>query len=181
GGTEGNGISWTSSLDRKIQNLPSEGKDKNSLKRLKHLHQEKVNRTRSQHRINVHGCDVPDPVCTFEELQSEYRLNPRVLQNLKDAGLNSPTPIQMQAIPLMMHGRELLACAPTGSGKTLAFCLPLLAHLQQPANRGFRAVVISPTRELASQVYTDTHTHTHSRCIVRCFQSRIHRFSSHLG
>ncbi|XP_023277122.1 probable ATP-dependent RNA helicase DDX52 [Seriola lalandi dorsalis] len=155
GGTEGNGISWTSSLDRKIQNLPSEGKDKNSLKRLKHLHQEKVNRTRSQHRINVHGCDVPDPVCTFEELQSEYRLNPRVLQNLKDAGLNSPTPIQMQAIPLMMHGRELLACAPTGSGKTLAFCLPLLAHLQQPANRGFRAVVISPTRELASQTYRE--------------------------
>ena len=50
------------------------------------------------------------------------------------------------------QGRELLACAPTGSGKTLAFCLPLLAHLQQPANRGFRAVIISPTRELASQV-----------------------------
>lgn len=62
-----------------------------------------MNRIRSQHRINVHGCDVPDPVCTFEELQSEYRLNPRVLQNLRDAGLNSPTPVQMQAIPLMMH------------------------------------------------------------------------------
>lgn len=63
----------------------------------------KVNRIRSQHRINVHGCDVPDPVSTFEELQSEYRLSPRVLQTLKDAGLTSPTPVQMQAIPLMMH------------------------------------------------------------------------------
>ncbi|XP_050934761.1 probable ATP-dependent RNA helicase DDX52 isoform X2 [Lates calcarifer] len=153
--TEGNGITWTSSLDRKIQSLPSDEKEKNSLKRLKHLHQEKVNRIRSQNRINVHGCDVPDPVCTFEELQSEYRLNPRVLQNLKDAGLSSPTPIQMQAIPLMMHGREVLACAPTGSGKTLAFCLPLLARLQQPANLGFRAVIISPTRELASQTYRE--------------------------
>ncbi|XP_030294063.1 putative ATP-dependent RNA helicase DDX52 [Sparus aurata] len=153
--TEGSGITWTSSLDRKIQNLPGDGKEKSSLKRLKHLHQEKVNRIRSQHRINVHGSDVPDPVCTFEELQSEYRLNPRVIQNLKDAGLNSPTPVQMQAIPLMMHGRELLACAPTGSGKTLAFCLPLLAHLQQPANLGFRAVIISPTRELASQTYRE--------------------------
>lgn len=140
-----------------------------------------MNRVRNQHRINVHGTDVPDPVCTFEELHSEYSLNARVLQNLKEAGLDSPTPIQMQAIPLMMHvsgdellqqlvevacveflnvcfffsssqSRELLACAPTGSGKTLAFCLPLLAHLQQPANRGFRAVIISPTRELASQV-----------------------------
>uniref|UniRef100_A0A8C2XCE1 Probable ATP-dependent RNA helicase DDX52 n=2 Tax=Cyclopterus lumpus TaxID=8103 RepID=A0A8C2XCE1_CYCLU len=152
---EGSGITWTSSLDRKIQNLPSDGKEKSSLKRMKHLHQEKVNRIRSQHRINVHGCDVPDPVSTFEDLQSEYRLSPRVLQNLKDAGLTSPTPVQMQAIPLMMHGRELLACAPTGSGKTLAFCLPLLAQLQQPANLGFRAVVISPTRELANQTYRE--------------------------
>ncbi|MEQ2281945.1 DEAD (Asp-Glu-Ala-Asp) box polypeptide 52 [Ameca splendens] len=153
--TQRGGITWTSSLDTKIQNLPKDGKEKSSLKRLKHLHQEKVNRIRAQHRINVHGCDVPDPVCSFEELQSEYRLNQRVLQNLKDAGLNTPTPIQMQAIPLMMHGRELLACAPTGSGKTLAFSLPLLAHLQQPANLGFRVLIISPTRELASQTYRE--------------------------
>ncbi|KAM4546594.1 putative ATP-dependent RNA helicase DDX52 [Fundulus diaphanus] len=153
--TRGGGITWTSSLDRKTQNLQTDGKEKSSLKRLKHLHQEKVNRVRAQHRINVHGCDVPDPVCSFEELRSEYRLDPRVLQNLRDAGLSAPTAIQMQAIPLMMHGRELLACAPTGSGKTLAFSLPLLAHLQQPANLGFRALVISPTRELASQTYRE--------------------------
>uniref|UniRef100_A0A1A8JB37 ATP-dependent RNA helicase n=1 Tax=Nothobranchius kuhntae TaxID=321403 RepID=A0A1A8JB37_NOTKU len=144
-------VTWTSSLEEN----QSDGKEKSSLRRLKHLHQEKVNRIRTEHRINVHGCDVPDPVCTFEELQSEYRLNPCILQNLKDAGLNAPTPIQMQAIPLMMHGRELLACAPTGSGKTLAFSLPLLAHLQQPANLGFRALIISPTRELASQTYRE--------------------------
>uniref|UniRef100_A0A3B3ZPT6 ATP-dependent RNA helicase n=1 Tax=Periophthalmus magnuspinnatus TaxID=409849 RepID=A0A3B3ZPT6_9GOBI len=152
---KGEGISWTSDLDKRIPSLQSGDKEKNSLKRLKHLHQEKVNRIRAQHRINVHGCDVPDPMCTFEELQSEYKLHSRILQNLKNAGLDSPTPIQMQAIPLMMHGREVLACAPTGSGKTLAFCLPLLTHLQQPANLGFRAVVISPTRELASQTYRE--------------------------
>ncbi|XP_052361540.1 probable ATP-dependent RNA helicase DDX52 [Oncorhynchus keta] len=152
---ETEGILWTSSADRKSKGL-KEGRDrdKTSMKRLQHLHQEKVNRVRMQHRINVHGCDVPDPVCTFSELQSEYDLNPRVLQNLSAAGLTIPTPIQMQAIPLMMHGRELLACAPTGSGKTLAFCLPLLTHLKQPANLGIRALVISPTRELASQVHT---------------------------
>uniref|UniRef100_A0A672HU03 ATP-dependent RNA helicase n=1 Tax=Salarias fasciatus TaxID=181472 RepID=A0A672HU03_SALFA len=153
--TPGTGITWTSALDQKIQTQQGDDKDKSSLKRLKHLHQEKVNRIRSKHRINVHGCDIPDPVCTFEELQSEYRLSSRVVENLRAAGLDSPTPIQMQAIPLMMHGRELLACAPTGSGKTLAFCLPLLAHLQQPANLGFRAVIISPTRELASQTYRE--------------------------
>uniref|UniRef100_H2V3E7 Probable ATP-dependent RNA helicase DDX52 n=1 Tax=Takifugu rubripes TaxID=31033 RepID=H2V3E7_TAKRU len=149
------GITWTSLLERKIHSLAPDEKEKHSMKRLKHLHQEKVNRIRSQNRINVHGSDIPDPVCTFDELQSEYHLNLRILQNLKEAGLCSPTPIQMQAIPLMMHGRELLACAPTGSGKTLAFCVPLLAHLQQPANLGFRAVIISPTRELASQTYRE--------------------------
>ncbi|XP_041864657.1 probable ATP-dependent RNA helicase DDX52 [Melanotaenia boesemani] len=153
--TQESSLIWTSSSDRQIQNLQSDGKEKIPLKRLKHLHQEKVNRIRSRYRINVHGTDVPDPACTFDELQSEYSLNPRILHNLKEAGLNSPTPIQMQAIPLMLHGRELLACAPTGSGKTLAFCLPLLAHLKQPANLGFRAVIISPTRELASQTYRE--------------------------
>ncbi|XP_037543329.1 probable ATP-dependent RNA helicase DDX52 [Nematolebias whitei] len=148
------GITWTS-LDKTPQTLQRDGNGKSSLKRLKHLHLEKVNQIRAKHRINVHGSDVPDPVCTFEELQSEYHLHTRILQNLKDAGLNSPTPIQMQAIPLMMHGRELLACAPTGSGKTLAFSLPLLAHLKQPANLGFRALIISPTRELSSQTHRE--------------------------
>ncbi|KAM6985181.1 putative ATP-dependent RNA helicase DDX52 [Aplochiton taeniatus] len=155
--TEIGGIRWTSALEKNTKSGQKKGKDKEaaSLKRLKQLHKEKINRIRSKHRINVHGSDLPDPVCTFEELQSEYRLNPRVVQNLRDAGLTTPTPIQMQAIPLMMHNREVLACAPTGSGKTLAFCLPLLAHLQQPANLGFRALIISPTRELASQTHRE--------------------------
>ncbi|XP_056449512.1 probable ATP-dependent RNA helicase DDX52 isoform X1 [Gadus chalcogrammus] len=149
-----NGISWTTSSEGKPQQQ-EDGTKRASLKRLKDLHNEKVNRIRNQNRIYVHGTDVPEPVCTFEELQTEYRLNPRILQNLQEAGLSSPTPIQMQAVPLMMHNREILACAPTGSGKTLAFCLPLLAHLKQPANQGFRAIIISPTRELASQTHRE--------------------------
>ncbi|XP_028824501.1 probable ATP-dependent RNA helicase DDX52 [Denticeps clupeoides] len=126
-----------------------------SVKRRQQLHQEKVNQVRHQNRINVHGSDVPHPVCTFEELQQEYQLDPRIIQNLRDAGFQSPTAIQMQAIPLMMNRRELLACAPTGSGKTVAFCLPILAHLRQPLNVGFRAVILSPTRELASQTHRE--------------------------
>ncbi|XP_066220432.1 probable ATP-dependent RNA helicase DDX52 [Saccopteryx leptura] len=66
-----------------------------------------------------------------------------------------PTPIQMQAIPVMLHGRELLASAPTGSGKTLAFSIPILMQLKQPTNKGFRALIISPTRELASQIHQE--------------------------
>uniref|UniRef100_A0A8C2ABU1 ATP-dependent RNA helicase n=1 Tax=Cyprinus carpio TaxID=7962 RepID=A0A8C2ABU1_CYPCA len=99
--------------------------------------------------------DIPDPISTFEELQKEYDLDPRIVQNIKAAGFQTPTPIQMQAIPLMMLKREILASAPTGSGKTMAFCLPLLAHLRQPLNKGFRALIISPTRELATQTHRE--------------------------
>ncbi|XP_069040449.1 probable ATP-dependent RNA helicase DDX52 [Lepisosteus oculatus] len=149
------GILWTSALDKKAEDSLGERKDKPSWKRLKHLHQEKVNRLRHQNRINVRGTDVPDPVATFAELAEEYQVDPRLIQNIRAAGFQTPTPIQMQAIPLMLHNREILACAPTGSGKTVAFCLPVLAHLRKPVNKGFRALVISPTRELASQTYRE--------------------------
>ncbi|XP_048021851.1 probable ATP-dependent RNA helicase DDX52 [Megalobrama amblycephala] len=152
--SEGEGIQWMSSQDM-VKDLKKKSKDKLSLKTLKQLHHEKVNQMRHQNRINVHGTDIPDPVSSFEELQKEYGLDPRVIQNIKAAGFQTPTPIQMQAIPLMMHKREILACAPTGSGKTMAFCLPLLAHLRQPLNKGFRALIISPTRELATQTHRE--------------------------
>ncbi|KAG5843935.1 probable ATP-dependent RNA helicase DDX52 [Anguilla rostrata] len=151
----GEGVRWMSSLEKKAEGPANEGKGKPSQKRLKHLHQEKINRMRHQNRINVHGTDIPDPVSTFEELQEEYQLDPRIIQNIRAAGFQTPTPIQMQAIPLMLHRREILACAPTGSGKTIAFCLPLLAHLKKPVNKGFRALIISPTRELASQTHRE--------------------------
>lgn len=51
----------------------------------------------------MHGTDIPDPISTFEELQKEYDLDPRIIQNIKAAGFQTPTPIQMQAVPLMMH------------------------------------------------------------------------------
>jgi ATP-dependent RNA helicase DDX52/ROK1 len=58
----------------------------------------------------------------------------------------------MQSIPILLHGRELMAVAPTGSGKTLAFVLPILHDLGAPEKEGIRALIISPTRELANQV-----------------------------
>uniref|UniRef100_A0A8C0VLG9 Probable ATP-dependent RNA helicase DDX52 n=1 Tax=Cyanistes caeruleus TaxID=156563 RepID=A0A8C0VLG9_CYACU len=114
-----------------------------------------INRFRNQHRINVQGTDLPDPIATFDQLQEEYKVHPKIIENIQAAGFQVPTPIQMQAIPVMLHGRELLASAPTGSGKTLAFCIPLLTHLKQPRNKGFRALIISPTRELASQTHRE--------------------------
>ncbi|XP_065063189.1 probable ATP-dependent RNA helicase DDX52 [Rhopilema esculentum] len=119
------------------------------------IRREKVNRLRNQHGISIRGTDVPDPFTTFDELGERFKTPNYILQNVTDSGYGQPTPVQMQAIPLMLKQREVLACAPTGSGKTLAFIVPLLQSLQKPKRGGFRAVVISPTRELASQIYRE--------------------------
>jgi ATP-dependent RNA helicase RhlE len=79
-------------------------------------------------------------------------LHPLLLQGLKDLGFVRPTPIQADAIPPALAGRDVLACAMTGSGKTFAFLLPILAHLMQKPRGTTRALVITPTRELAAQI-----------------------------
>ncbi|XP_015736629.1 probable ATP-dependent RNA helicase DDX52 isoform X2 [Coturnix japonica] len=151
--SEGDGIMWMSSLEAKVKDTKDNKKP--AAEKLERLRREKINRFRNQHRINIQGTDLPDPIATFDQLQKEYKVHPKVIENIQAAGFHVPTPIQMQAIPVMLHGRELLASAPTGSGKTLAFCIPLLTHLKQPMNKGFRALIISPTRELASQTHRE--------------------------
>ncbi|KAM8991358.1 putative ATP-dependent RNA helicase DDX52 [Ara ararauna] len=150
--SESNGIKWMSSLEAKYE----DAKDKKpTAEKLECLRRQKINHFRNQHKISVQGTDLPDPIATFDQLQKEYKIHPKIMENIQAAGFQVPTPIQMQAIPVMLHGRELLASAPTGSGKTLAFCIPLLTHLKQPRNKGFRALIISPTRELASQTHRE--------------------------
>jgi ATP-dependent RNA helicase RhlE len=92
---------------------------------------------------------------TFDELN----LAPAIVQAVREQGYTQPTPIQAEAIPAVLAGRDLLAGAQTGTGKTAAFTLPLLHRLsqgQRPASRfggiGIRALVLTPTRELAAQV-----------------------------
>jgi ATP-dependent RNA helicase RhlE len=77
------------------------------------------------------------------------------LQGLKDLGFSRPTPIQADAIPLAMAGRDVLACAMTGSGKTAAFLLPILTKLIDKPRGTTRALVLTPTRELAAQIVED--------------------------
>ncbi|WP_206199398.1 DEAD/DEAH box helicase [Parasulfuritortus cantonensis] len=93
---------------------------------------------------------------TFEEL----RLAPELLAAVAAMGYVTPTPIQREAIPLVLAGRDLLAQAQTGTGKTAAFTLPLLHKMKpfantsaSPARHPVRALVLAPTRELAIQVY----------------------------
>lgn len=109
---------------------------------------------RKRHKICVKGFDVPEPNGTFIELkQSHPKILKSVLKKITDSGITDPTPIQMQCIPLLMSKRCVLSCAPTGSGKTLSFILPVLSHMKKSEKGSFRALVLSPTRELAQQTY----------------------------
>ena len=84
-------------------------------------------------------------------------LRPDVLAAMAAKGYQQPTPVQAQAIPAVLAGHDVLACAPTGSGKTAAFALPLLQRLLDtptPNPKAARALVLVPTRELAVQVGT---------------------------
>ncbi len=83
---------------------------------------------------------------------SSFGLHPDLLRGVKELGFTRPTPIQNDAIPPAMEGRDLLACAMTGSGKTAAFVLPILHRLYGKPRGRTRALVITPTRELAAQI-----------------------------
>lgn len=86
---------------------------------------------------------------------SGLKLNDKILRALDDAGYTEPTPIQSEAIPEVISGRDLLGCAQTGTGKTAAFALPILERLSGTPDREKKicALVITPTRELALQIY----------------------------
>lgn len=87
---------------------------------------------------------------------TELGLRAEILRAIAEEGYTEPTPIQAKAIPVVLQGRDLMAAAQTGTGKTAAFALPILHRLaanRRPASRkGCRVLVLTPTRELASQI-----------------------------
>jgi len=91
-------------------------------------------------------------IMTFKELN----LSQPLLKAVEEQGYTTPTPIQAQAIPAIMQGKDVLAAAQTGTGKTAGFALPLLHRLSQNKSHTkkyqIRALVLTPTRELAAQV-----------------------------
>ncbi len=89
--------------------------------------------------------DSSSPSSTFQDL----RIHQKILQVLDGRGISVPTPIQHQAIPVAMEGKDVVGIAQTGTGKTWAFGIPLLQRLAQS---GGRALIVLPTRELAAQV-----------------------------
>ena len=83
---------------------------------------------------------------------AKFKLHPDLLRGVRELGFTRATPIQEQAIPPALEGRDLLACAMTGSGKTAAFLLPILHRLMNKPRGVTRALVLTPTRELAAQI-----------------------------
>lgn len=105
--------------------------------------------------IKVKGKQCPNPIKTW----AQCGLASKILDVMKKNGYEKPTPIQSQAIPAVMSGRDLIGIAKTGSGKTLAFLLPMLRHvLDQPpleAEDGPIVIILTPTRELTIQIYNE--------------------------
>ncbi|RWR81971.1 WW domain-containing protein [Cinnamomum micranthum f. kanehirae] len=106
---------------------------------------------RRQHEISVSGVDVPAPFMTFDTsgFPSE------ILREVHHAGFSAPTPIQAQSWPIALQSRDIVAIAKTGSGKTLGYLLPGFIHIKRCRNnpvKGPTVLVLSPTRELATQI-----------------------------
>lgn len=111
---------------------------------------------RKQWHIMVDGDDVPPPVKNFKDM----RLPSPVLKKLKDKGIVQPTPIQVQGLPVILSGRDMIGIAFTGSGKTLVFVLPLIMvaiqeEIMMPIvpGEGPFGLVVCPSRELARQTF----------------------------
>ncbi|KAI1263099.1 P-loop containing nucleoside triphosphate hydrolase protein [Xylariaceae sp. FL1019] len=105
--------------------------------------------------IKVSGKDVPKPVQKWSHLA----LSRKTLDVIDSLGFEKPTSIQMQAFPAIMSGRDVIGVAKTGSGKTLAFLLPMFRHIKDQSslreNDGPIGLIMTPTRELATQIHRD--------------------------
>lgn len=116
-----------------------------------------VNELRSRMEITVKGDTIERPILEF----CHCNLDVRLLENLKSCGYETPTPVQMQVIPVALHGCDVLACAQTGSGKTAAFLIPMITRIyhdlsvkQEDVSIASlpKGLVLAPTRELCMQI-----------------------------
>ena len=83
---------------------------------------------------------------------NSFNLHPKIMAGVNALGYNTPTPIQLKAIPPVLEGHDVMGLAQTGTGKTAAFVLPILEHLLKGPRGTVRALIIAPTRELAEQI-----------------------------
>ncbi|XP_010267974.1 PREDICTED: DEAD-box ATP-dependent RNA helicase 24 [Nelumbo nucifera] len=120
------------------------------------MSEQDVTEYRKSLAIRVSGFDVPKPIKTFEDCG----FSPQLMSAIKKQAYEKPTPIQCQALPIVLSGRDIIGIAKTGSGKTAAFVLPTIVHIMdQPElekEEGPIGVICAPTRELAHQIYLES-------------------------
>jgi ATP-dependent RNA helicase RhlE len=124
------------------------------------FHKEKRTNMQAQEKLQVQEKEVPKVHAAPEVVPASFGsfgLRPEILRAVAEQNYTTPTPIQAKSIPLVLEGKDLLGLAQTGTGKTAAFALPILNRLQAAPFRGtgrrpIRVLVLSPTRELASQI-----------------------------
>ena len=130
--------------------------------------------------VEASGHDVPEPTTQF----TNPPLDDHLLSNIKLASYATPTPVQKYSIPIVMGGRDLMACAQTGSGKTGGFLFPILSQAfingplnmpQQGGGMGYRSrkayptsLILAPTRELVSQIYDEARKFAYRSWVKPC-------------
>ena len=129
--------------------------------------------------VEASGQNVPEPISTF----TNPPLDDHLLANIKLASYTTPTPVQKYSVPIVMGGRDLMACAQTGSGKTGGFLFPILsqAFMYGPSsaplqtNTGFRqrkafptSLILAPTRELVSQIHDEARKFAYRSWVRPC-------------
>lgn len=128
--------------------------------------------------VEASGHDVPEPILTF----TNPPLDDHLIGNIKLAGYTVPTPVQKYSVPIVMGGRDLMACAQTGSGKTGGFLFPILSQAYQngpstsaAGGGGFRqrkafptSLILAPTRELVSQIFDEARKFAYRSWVRPC-------------
>ncbi|XP_053203096.1 ATP-dependent RNA helicase DDX42-like [Panonychus citri] len=119
------------------------------------LDEEKTKQLRTTLGITVSGANAPKPCISFAHFGFDEQLTKAVIK----AGYHQPTPIQCQAIPIALSGRDVLGVAKTGSGKTAAYLWPMLVHIMDQRElrpgEGPIGLILAPTRELSQQIHTE--------------------------
>ncbi|OJK05010.1 hypothetical protein ASPACDRAFT_2735, partial [Aspergillus aculeatus ATCC 16872] len=156
---------------------PAEG-DESNKKKTKKRKQEKESSSSAQpltkKELKKARQLFPQPLVSFKELRTRYNISRRLAENIAEQGFTVPTEVQLGSLPLLLGDQsvaqkagttgtvepDLLVVAPTGSGKTLSFMIPVINkivrhHHQQQEERGIFAVVVAPTKELASQIVNE--------------------------
>ncbi|KAI4472749.1 hypothetical protein M0802_016526 [Mischocyttarus mexicanus] len=125
----------------------------------------------SQNTLNF----VPSPITTFNQAFRNY---PEILKEIKKQGFRKPSPIQCQAWPILLSGKDMIGIAQTGTGKTLAFLLPALIHIKGQNNApriGPNALILAPTRELALQIEKEVSKYSYGDIKAICIYGGVNR------